>query len=492
MRTIAIGLMILWLGACGLLVAAHESPARLENALDALNEKFGGSFALPNKALPYEVAGMATALTTPFLLLLIVLSATKTSRQLRTELTQSAAEVRRAKVILAVQRQRGRTVGEDLDDLEDESRLDDLGTLEKEVATLEKRVEASETAEVDQADTVSRRFRSLQERLENVSRAARALDEGRGSLRQMLDAAAESKEAVEGTLDNSEGDDPVDQIDTLERAAGALEERLKALESLSPRAVALRDSLSALAARLQGMENRQQESMLDMIGGLEQKKEKLEEDLEAASCDDKGDFVDAVTEWEEELRELEQRVTGLEGLALRAIAFEKALTTLQERLDKADGDERRHLSTIVEDVGTARDGFVGALEEAEGEDLLGTVEGWEDELSDLADRIKILEELGPRVQAFHDALKAIDVRLNTVQEQNTARLQPIIERLKEKIGGDLDDLEGHLSSDDVDALETERDALRERFEAVKEAACRGKQVQADLEALQEQLAELRN
>ncbi len=490
MRTVCV-LVVLWFLAFGLLVAAHDYPEQVESVVETLNETIG--VALPTSPAPYELFAFIHVMVLPMLLLWITQRFSTTAKRLGQKLDESTREVQMAKGIVQGMRQSGQDVVSALEPLDDRSIMHDLAQLEQDVPVLETLVANARDAQDKANEGLPERLRSLAERLKGASNAVQELRVMHTTIQEAVQETDHARRQIMEGIESITEDDPVASLVEMNRELVFMMQRVKALEQLPGRSAIVKDGFAALAIRLEKLQEG------NGIGGLieevQEKNKELEDALKAAGEDgDEVEFSDTVDDWESDLPDLEKRVVDLEQLLPRITAFRTTLGALNERFEKADGDEENHLPDLIEAVQEEAGDLKNSLEEAEGgedAEVFEKVDELENELDDWQKRIEELEKLMPRVKDVQAALKALEQRLQAFQDESVTKLVASVERLKDKVGGDLDDIEAPSDSD-LDALEEERDKLRDHLEESEQALRRLATVKGDMSRLQSQIDALKS
>lgn len=470
MRKLGFALVILWGLAAGLLVAAHESPEELEQVLASM-EKAG--FPLPGDAPSYVLSAGICVVIVPLLLLLVIVLSTKTVGELREELKKSRDDVQVARSILRGMDDKGREVECTLATVGSNSFASDVAAFEKKMRGIEQSALESGKKQDGVLADVGERVAALNERLAKAQTAVTKLTDNDKGVRSQLRKIELGQGKLREELTTIMGESPSQQLAKFAEEMTLLGRKLDSLATVLPRADKVKADLEVLKKRLEVLQNVPGQS--DIGGTLEAINDDLillKEEVKGVSEDDDRNFVDAVGAWEVELSDLKEQVEALEKLGPRITAFAQEVKSLNDRLAKADGDENRHLSGIVDDVQKQKEKLERDLKDAEldndREKALADIVD-EMDIDGLQDRIKALEDLGPRITAIQKALKEYVQRLEPIESM--AALVAGINRLKGQLDGALENLVLPTESA-MSELESDSDVLRGRLERFEEASNR--------------------
>lgn len=217
-------------------------------------------------------------------------------------------------------------VQEAITSLEEDTGSSTLAEIEEQVPDFEKRVAALED--------VSPRVRALQTSLASLKgRMEKADGTEDDNLSDVLSACSDTKDEIEEALDEIEGDGNVENLDEWEGKLPDFEERIAALETINPRALALGAKLKEIDERLDKANGEKNSTLPELLESLGEKKGELEEALNEVENADPESTIDDL---EGELAELRKRVERVERAKERTTAVRETVGSLRDRVSDVE------------------------------------------------------------------------------------------------------------------------------------------------------------
>lgn len=255
------------------------------------------------------------------------------------------------------------------------------------------------------------------------------------------------------------------------------------LQALHERFATLQERSTTLQERATVLSN--------SIDGVQTTSSEVQEALDKLETDTGGDTLDGL---EEQLPQIEKRVTALENISPRVQKLQASLTSLKNRLEKADGTQTEHLSDVLGTCGEVKEELESNLDEIEGDENVENLEEWEGGLPDLEKRVAALETMNQRALALETQLDALDKRLEKANGDSASTLPELLSWMSDdKIGEiqkTLDGIEEDGPDDQIAELEVKTTKLRRRIERVEQANQQVSRLQEELETLEQKAGNL--